>query len=256
MQKIAAIVLSVCLLSASFAFFEGPDPEAYMNPDKEEYRNLTSKIIGTYKIISLKDKDGNELMGDRFKGGKAVFKFEDENSSGVFYLELSDKVVEQNLSIWKEKYGFPELKVTSYKMVSDFRWKMDWTNYNDMGVERRVYLTSYEPNYGIVAGGEGANMDEFRSKEEAKYAATKSLIKGTKGAVADAGQNMFGGGFGGMLGGALMGGMAGNMMEDQLKQQWGTWDYIYVFEFEAGSKPRFTDKGFKWLDFEFERIEN
>jgi hypothetical protein len=243
MKKIFLNLLLLPLLILFSQNLWAADKDAYMQKDSSEYKELTAKILGNWKISSLVDKENKEKMNSNFKAGSVKLDFDKQEI--VIKVTLSDSVISKNITEWRKNK--PDLVVKNYEIICTASWKLVWDNPDIIYQSPRVNLVLEDGNFDIVVTGTG-NIKQFVTEELVKY-----------GFIRDAAKNMSesentaasGGDWGSLVGGVMGQVVAQKGTESTL----GNTDYLFPLDSGASYNSEVTlkDNNLKWWAYTLTR---
>ncbi|MFA5928890.1 MAG: hypothetical protein WC838_06305 [Candidatus Margulisiibacteriota bacterium] len=239
-NKTWLVSISLALL-AIYCFAQEIDREAYMKPGTPEYKSLTKKILGTWKVSSLVDKSDQEKIPDTFQKGKVSFS--PTNNEVSFQMTLADSVISANLENWRKNK--PELEVTAYDILCTANWTMVWDNPGSWHQAPRVYLVLKDPQYNITIAGTG-NVEALTVEELLKYTTLREGDQNMTNAETDASNGDWGN---------LMGGVMGQLVaKTAANSVFGSADYLYVLD-TAGplNEPKVSGNVMTWWHFSLKK---
>ncbi len=146
----AVFVLSMCLSS-----FGGRNK--YMDPDKDEFKEVTATLADTWKIQSYSRKKTGEMINSTYTKGTASLseiKKKKRPGKAVFTFTVSPETIQGRIDAWNAKKK--ELEVDEYRIIT----KADWSISKKGDI---IYFN--KPVLSVEISGSGEQLENFQGFE-------------------------------------------------------------------------------------------
>jgi len=190
MKKV--LVLCLIMLTCGSTYAKKKKANPYHTPGTKEYKEVTAKLLGKWKIISFSKKN-DDKMGEVYD--EASFEITDLSGGlAVFKFKLKRDIVDQRLHAWNRKGT--TLTVDDYYLVCTVKF----------GIHKKgdlIYLDN-QSNSAVITGS-GEQLENFQGVETA-YIQTQANMKAS-------------GGLTGMLGAAVLKEVSGTDFQPRVPTQ-------------------------------------
>lgn len=154
----------------------------FMDPSTDQFKNVTSKLIGKWNLKSyVKGNDGEQIGTNYTSGTMDIAELKKKGKAGIvtMYFEVSRSIVDERIEIWNKKNK--ELEVEKYYIVATGNWRLSSSG---------EILHMEDITLSVKITGTGKQLENFTGAENA-FIESASLMKNS-------------GGLGNMLGGKIL----------------------------------------------------
>jgi hypothetical protein len=153
-----------------------------MDPSTEQYKNVTSKLIGKWNLKSYIKGDDGEQIGTNYTSGTVeIAELKKKGKAGIvtMHFEVSRSIIDERIEVWNKKNK--ELEVEKYYIVATGNWHLSASG---------EILHMDDITLSVKISGTGKLLENFTGAENA-FIESASLMKNS-------------GGLGNMLGGKIL----------------------------------------------------